>query len=155
YYIALGSQGRTGALSKKAAPAAAAQDRVIQAFYRQTKQMADQFRARLVEFNGAYSGVAAQEGASAVAGRDRLQYLRYGSTRTRLSELVVDQKYAELINSLLAIDDQAAQGTGDAVLSQGVQVLGLVSRMKEDASEQRAILSAALLAGSLSPAQAS
>jgi signal transduction histidine kinase len=158
YYIALGSQGRAGDLDTKAPArahrAAATQYRIIQAFYAQTDQAAGQLRARLAQFNGAYTGVAQQEASSAVSGLGMLHYLRYGSTKTRLSPLVVVQKYADLIDNVLVINDQAAQGTGDPVLSQTVQVLGLVSRMKEEASQQRAILSAALLAGNLSQAQA-
>jgi Nitrate and nitrite sensing len=159
YFIAQGSQGRAGYLGAKAAAKAhgpaAGQYQIIQAFYEQTDQSAAQLRARLAQFNGAYTGVAQQEVSSAVSGLAMLRYLRYGSTKTQLSPLVVVQKYADLIDNLLVIDDQAAQGTGDPVLSQTVQALGLVSRMKEEASQQRAILSAALLAGSLSPAQAS
>jgi signal transduction histidine kinase len=160
YYIAMGSQGRAGWLDPKVVPAAerdapAAQYKVIQAFYQQTDQTVEQFRARLAQFRGAYSGVAEREVSTAVAGLDLLHYLRYGSARTQLPALVVDQKYADLINDLLVVDDRAAQGTGDPELSQTVQVLGLVSRMKEEASKQRAILSAALLAGNLAPAQAS
>src|SRR5690349_97870 len=151
YYIALGSQGRAADLStpgafagkspaaKKAArDAAATQYQIIQAFYRQTDQSALQLRARLAQFNGAYTGVAQQEVSSAVSGLNTLRYLRYGSTKTQLSPLVVVQKYADLIDNLLVIDDQAAQGTGDPVLSETVQALGLVSRMKEEASQQRA-----------------
>src|SRR5215472_5835055 len=70
YYIALGSQGRAAALStpgvfahmspaaeKAARHAAAAQYQIIQAFYRQTDQSAAQLRARLSQFDGAYTGV--------------------------------------------------------------------------------------------------
>jgi signal transduction histidine kinase len=154
YYIALGSQGRAGDLSTPARAAAAQQYHVIQAFYQQTDQSARQFRAQLAQFHGAYAGVAEQEVSSAISGLGMLGYLRQGSTKTQLSALVVGQKYAALIDNLLVINDQAAQGTGDPVLSQTVQALGLVSRMKEEASQQRAILSAALLGGSLNQAQA-
>jgi len=158
YYIAQGSGGRAGDLSSTASAAtrsgAAQQYKAIQAFYRQTNQAADHFRALLAQYEGAYSGVAQQEVSAAVDGLDTLHYLRLGSTRTLLSPLVVVQKYADLIDNLLVIDDQAAQGTGDPTLSQTVQVLGLVSRMKEQASKQRAILSAALLMGTLGQAQA-
>ena len=154
YYIALGGQGRAGDMAKPAHAAAAQQYSVIQAFYRQTDQSARQFRAQLAQFHGAYAGVAQQEVSSALSGLGMLSYLRQGSTKTQLSPLVVGQKYAALIDNLLVINDQAAQGTGDPVLSQTVQVLGLVSRMKEEASQQRAILSAALLGGSLNQAQA-
>src|SRR5262249_7554979 len=168
YFIALGSQGRAGELStpggfagmspgdKQAARAAAAgQYKGIQAFYPQSDQSAAPFPAQLAQFNGAYPGVAGQEVSSAISGLDMINYLRQGSAKTQLSPLVVVQKYAALIDNLLVIDDQAAQGSGDPVLSQTVQVLGLVSRMKEEASQQRAILSAALLVGNLNQAQAS
>ena len=158
YYIAQGSGGRAGDLSSTASAAtrsgAAQQYKAIRAFYGQTDQAANHFRALLAQYDGAYSGVAQQEVSAAVDGLDTLHYLRLGSTRTLLSPLVVVQKYADLIDNLLVIDDQAAQGTGDPTLSQTVQVLGLVSRMKEQASKQRAILSAALLMGTLGQAQA-
>ena len=149
YYIALGSQGRAWA-QPTSAPS-----KVMQAFYRQTDQTAAQFRALLAQFHGAYAGVAEQEVSSAISGLDTLNYLRQGSTKTHLSGLVVVQKYAGLIDNLLVINDQTAQGTGDPALSQTVQVLGLVSRMQEEASQQRAILAAALLAVNLDQAQAS
>ncbi len=43
------------------------------------------------------------------------------------------------------------QGASDATLAQAIRVLGLVSRMKEEASEQRADPHLGLLQGSLSP----
>ena len=39
------------------------------------------------------------------------------------------------------------QGASDATLGQAIRVLGLVSRMKEEASEQRADLTLGLLQG--------
>ncbi len=131
------------------------QYKVIQAFYRQTDQGIANFRALLARYHNAYASAAEQRVSSAVAGLDDLRYLRYASTRTQLYPLVVVNKYADLIDNLLVIDDQTAQGTGDPVLSQTVGVLGLVSRMKEEASEQRAILAAALLQGSLTQVEVS
>ena len=60
------------------------------------------------------------------------------------------RKYSGLIDDLLVLEDATSQGASDATLAQGVRVLGLVSHMKEDASEQRAILAAALIQHSLS-----
>ncbi len=159
YYIAMGSDGRAGYLSK-AAPAAAKssaahQYRVIQAFYRQTDQAIAQVRALLAQFRGSYSSATQPEVAPALTGLNDLKYLRQASAKSRLYPLAVVQKYADLIDNLIAIDDETAQGTGDPVLSQTVAVLGLVSRMKEEASQQRAILSAALLQGTLSQADVS
>ena len=169
YFIALGNSGRPGYLvpppvSKRAlaikqynsvrAPAVQ-QYKVIQAFYRQTDQAIAHFRALLAHYHNAYTSAAEQRVSSAVAGLDDLQYLRYASTRTQLYPLVVVNKYAGLIDNLLVIDDQTAQGTGDPVLSQTVGVLDQVSRMKEEASEQRAILAAALLQGNLTQLEVS
>ena len=67
YYIALGSGGRAGYLSK--APAAARsgavqQYHVIQAFYRQTDQAIAHFRALLAQYHDAYSAASQQRVAS-------------------------------------------------------------------------------------------
>ena len=127
----------------------------MQAFYRQTDQAIANFRTLLAQYHDAYTSAAEQRVSSALAGLDELRYLRYASTRTQLYPLVVVNKYADLIDNLLVIDDQTAQGTGDPVLSQTVGVLDQVSRMKEEASEQRAILAAALLQGNLTQLEVS
>ena len=163
YFIALGGSGRPGYLAPPPASKGAAaikqynskrapavqQYQVIQVFYGQTDQAIARFRALLAQYHGAYAAGAGQRVSSALAGLDNLQYLRKTSTQTRLFPLAVVDKYANLINNLLVIDDQTAQGTGDPALSQAVSELGLVSRMKEQASQQRAILAAALLQGNL------
>ena len=158
YYIALGTSGRPGYLAPVPASkrsGAIQQYRVIQAFYRQTDQAITHFHTLLAQYHGAYTSAAQQRVSSALAGLDELRYLRYASTQTQLFPLVVVNKYANLIDNLLVIDDQTAQGTGDPTLSQTVAVLGLVSRMKEEASEQRAILAAALLQGNLTQLEVS
>ena len=155
YYIASGNNGRAGDLSRAPSSAAVQQYRAIQAFYRQTDQVVGQFTAQLGQFQGAYSGEGREQVASALAEVSNLRNLRQASTKTRLYPLAVVQKYAALMDSLIVLDGQTAQGTGDPVMSQTAQVLGLVSRMQEAASEQRAILSAALLQGTLNQAEAS
>ena len=156
FYIGLGDSGRTGYLSSGSpAPAAAVQYRAIQAFYGQTDQAVAHLRALLRQYHSAYSAAAGQRVTSALSGLNSLPYLRYASTHTYLYPLMVLQKYANLIDNLLVIDDQTAQGTGDPVLSQTVAALGLVSRMKEEASQQRAILATALLQGSLTQIEVS
>ena len=75
------------------------------------------------------------------------------STGTRLPALVVVQKYTTIIQQLIALIDVTGQGASDATLGQAIRVLGLVSRMKEQASQQRAILTYGLLVGHLSPTE--
>ena len=49
-----------------------------------------------------------------------------------------------ITNQVLALNDEIATGSNDSTLADSVRVLGLVSRMKEEASEQGAILKSAL-----------
>jgi signal transduction histidine kinase len=159
YYIALGSNGRLGRVSETASSAERMSGTheygVVQAYYRQTDPAVAQVTARLTQFEGSYPSLARPAVATALAQLNGLPYLRQAATQSLLPSLVVLQKYADLIDDLIAVNDQTAQGTGDPVLSQTVQVMGLVSRMKEEASEQRAILSAALLQDEITQAQIS
>ncbi len=60
--------------------------------------------------------------------------------------LVTD--YAGSIAVLYAADDEIASGSGDAVLADDVRALGAMSRAKDEASQQRAILYGALIEAS-------
>ena len=102
--------------------------------------------------NGSFSTLTKQEAAAALADLANLANLRQAATASKLPALVVVQKYNDVIGDLLVLEDATAQGSSDASLSQSVRVLGFVSRMKEDASQQRAILAAALIQGVLVPA---
>src|SRR5262249_61659116 len=93
-----------------------------------------------------------QEAQVALADLGNLPNLRLAGSESQLPALVVAQKYNGIIGDLLVLEQNTSQGASDATLSQAVRVLGLVSRMKEDASEQRAILTAALIQHSLDPA---
>ncbi len=63
----------------------------------------------------------------------------------------VIETYSATIADVLAMDDEIAQGGGDATLADTVRVLGLLSRMKEEASRQRAILDVAFTSGRFLP----
>jgi signal transduction histidine kinase len=118
-----------------------------------SKQATAVVRADLAKVvNGSFSTLTKQEAAAALADLANLPNLRAAATGTKLPALVVVQKYNEAISDLLVLEDATAQGSSDASLSQTVRVLGFVSRMKEDASQQRAILAAALIQGALPPA---
>jgi signal transduction histidine kinase len=154
YYIALGKSGRAGELSPAARTAKSGpqqQYRAIQAFYRQTDQAIAQIRPLLSRLRPDYSAAGQREVVSALTSLDSIAYLRQVSAKSMMPALQVVQMYADLIDTLIGLSDQTAQGTADPVLSQTIEVLGLVSRMKEEASQQRAILSAALLRGQLTP----
>jgi signal transduction histidine kinase len=77
--------------------------------------------------------------------------LRTSAMTTDLPALSVLSDYTGVINSLLAIDDDISLSAGDQSLATDVRALGLVSRIREETSEQRALVAYALTIGSFQP----
>ena len=156
FYIALGPNGgrTTGALAN---PAVRSQAALEQSVVTRSKNATDQAMATVSDLSsqigGSYSAQTQQAAATARAALGELPYLRTVSISTELPALVVVQKYTQLIDDVLALNDQIAQSASDPQLAQTVRVLGLVSAMKEEASQQRAILAAALIQGKFGPGE--
>jgi signal transduction histidine kinase len=141
YYIALGKAGgRSGLPSDKAVAAS-----VVQGYQQQSNQVVAQVRSQLDNVGGSFPAQTQQEATTALSELSALDQLRRAAITTDLPALVVSRKYTGVIDDLLVLEDATGQGASDATLAQSVRVLGLVSHMKEDASEQRAILTAALI----------
>ncbi|HEX9413523.1 MAG TPA: nitrate- and nitrite sensing domain-containing protein, partial [Ktedonobacterales bacterium] len=156
FYIALGKLGgRAAGLSTNSAvrPGAALELAVIGRAFSSTDSAASQVRAMAGRIGSAYSAQTQQEAATVLTALGELKDLRNASIKTQLPALVVVQKYTQVIDDVLVLNNEIAQGVGDPTLAQTVGVLTLVSAMKEEASEQRAILAAALLQGSFGPGQ--
>jgi signal transduction histidine kinase len=147
YFIAQGSHGGRGG-----GKASAAGLQVVTQQRNDTETAASVVEADLGQVGGSFSPLVRQEAAAALSDLQNLPNLRLAATQTKLPALVVAQKYSNVISDLLVLEQNTAQGVSDPTLSQTVRVLGLVSRMKEDASQQRAILAAALIQRSLDPA---
>ena len=141
YYIALGRDGGRSASKTNKAVALG----VVAGYQHQTDQAVAQVRSQLEEVGGSFPAQTQQEATTALSELDALSQLRDAATGTALPGLDVSRKYTGLIDDLLVLEDATGQGASDATLAQSVRVLGLVSHMKEDASEQRAILAAALI----------
>jgi signal transduction histidine kinase len=147
-YIGLGLSGQ----GRGSAPAQAAPElTVVTQQYALTNETAAAVSRELDQINSSFSAQTQQEAATARTALLNLQQLRKAATHTKLPALVVVQKYSTIIQQLIALIDLTGQGASDATLGQAIRVLGLVSRMKEQASQQRAILTYGLLAGRLSP----
>ena len=156
FYIAMGTAGgRAAALSNdpKMQSGAALQQAVVDRAFSTTDQAAGQFRSLAGQIGGSYSAQTQEALATARTALSGLQDLRKTSTTSQLPALALVQKYTQLIDQVLALNDQIAQGAGDPTLAQTVRVLSLVSAMREDASQQRAVLAAALLQGSFDAGQ--
>jgi signal transduction histidine kinase len=90
----------------------------------------------------------AQNAKGALAGLDAL---RTASLQTELPALSVLSKYTNLVDSLLAVDDDIALSAGDQQLATNVRALSLVSRIREETSEQQALLSDAYSLNQFAP----
>jgi signal transduction histidine kinase len=141
YFIA---QGNANAGSRAAG---------LQVLYTQrhdTERAAAEVTERLEQIGGSLSPLARQEAKVALADLQNLPDVRLDADQSELIFPVM-QKYSRIITDLLVLEQNTAQGVSDVTLVQAVGVLGLVSRMKEDASQQRAILTAALIQHVLDP----
>jgi signal transduction histidine kinase len=145
-YIALGTQGGRGSGSH-----GTAELQVVTQLQTLTNQTASVVRQELGQINASFSAQTQQQAATALTALQNLSQLRGAATGTELPALIVVQKYTTIIQQLLALIDVTGQGASDATLGQAIRVLGLVSRMKEEASQQRAILTEGLQVTKLSP----
>ena len=145
-FITLGGNGGRAALVSKSALGANAR-LALQVLnngdYATSSRLARQVRSQLGVVGAGYSELAQQDASAAAAAIDGLVALRTEATRSQLPAPIVIQEYTDKINTLLALDDQAAVGSSDSTLVGEVRVLGLISAMKEEASEQQALITGA------------
>jgi signal transduction histidine kinase len=140
-YITMGpSGGGRGAPAATAASqlAVLAQDRDA------TDRLAARVRSGAATIGSSYPSVAQQEAKGAITAIDGLPALRNAAIRTQLPSLAVIQEYAATITQLLALEDEIATGSNDAVLGDNARVVGLISATKEQVSQEQAILTSAL-----------
>jgi signal transduction histidine kinase len=123
---------------------------VLYAQRQDTERAAAEVTQRLEQIGGSLSPQARQEAQVALDDLENLPNVRLAADQSQLIPPIM-QKYSRIITDLLVIEQSTAQGVGDVTLVQTVAALGLVSRMKEDASQQRAILTAALIRHVLDP----
>ncbi len=151
YFIGLGAKGgRSDSLSS---PTKSLQTQaalaVVTGQYTDADRSASVVSNELRQIGGSFSTQAQEQAATSLTMLSGLSALRNAAVSTQMPPLVVMQKYTQLIQDLQALEDETSQGSSDATLSQTVRVLGLVSRMKEEASQQRAILTGSLLQGQM------
>src|SRR5487761_1777702 len=156
YYIALGGNGgRANGLSGSATIRAGAAPELaaIHLQYEVTNAAAAKVTALARQIGSSYPAQTQQAAVAMQAALAGLRSLRDAATSTQLPLLVVVQKYAVPINAMVGFTNDIAQGAGDPALAQTVSVLALVSVMAEDASQQRGLLTAALIQGKFTPGE--
>jgi Nitrate and nitrite sensing/Histidine kinase-, DNA gyrase B-, and HSP90-like ATPase len=152
YYIALGADGgRASVLSASSTARAAMTSSQLGVQYAATDQAISEVRKLAQQIGSFYPRQTRQQATVVLAALDSLPRLRADAANTTVPVLTVVTRYAQIVEDLLALDNDIAQVAGDPALAQAVSALGLVSQMKEEASQQRALLAAALLKGAFGP----
>ena len=152
-YIVLGSaNGGRGASPSSAVPPGPEIGQLRQD-YAVSTDWANQVKALAGQIDGSYPTLAQQDTQAVLTAIGNLPAIRAASTGTQLPALIVIEEYATAISTLLTVESQIAVGSSDSTLAGTVRVLGLVSSMKEQASEQQALLTSALRADLVSLGQ--
>src|SRR5215472_2121542 len=154
-YITMGpAAGGRGAPHSATAPELA----VLSQDYGATDRLAATVRNLSANIGSSYPAVARQEAQGAITAINGIGALRSAATGTQMPSLDVIQQYAATIDQLLALEQEIATGGNDAALADVVRVVGLISGMKEEVSQEQAILTSALTpdlvgAGQFQPGQ--
>ena len=134
-----------------AAGRAAAGRPALQRQYAVTDAWAQRAGAQMRDVGAAFPAQT-RTGAAAVAARIAdLRNLRSYAAAGHAPALAVITNYSLALADLFTFDDAIAQQAGRAGLVGRVRTLGSLSRMKDQASQQRAILEAALVSGQFQP----
>ena len=143
-YIVLGNTGGGRGSSAKSPISAEPELTLLAQDYATTNRWASQVKTLAGGVGGSYPALAQQDAKSALTVIGNLSSIRATATGTRLPALNVINEYATVIGALLAVESQIGVGSSDSDLAGEVRVLGLVSSMKEEASQQQALLTSAL-----------
>jgi signal transduction histidine kinase len=146
------ASGRTGVVkTPTGAPTLA-----LNADYARTNAAAAQVTslASGIAANSAFPAQVQSDLAAVLDRVDNLPHYRSAATASLAPSLTVINSYSEAVANLFTLNDQIAQGSSDATLQNTVRALGAISRTEDEASQQRGILYAALLAGRFEPGAA-
>jgi len=141
-FIVLGNA--SGGRGSPAKAAGSLEREVLRRDYLITDALKAQVVSRAAGIGSSYPPLVRQDAEGAITAIRGLPALRAASTGTALPSLVVIQEYANTISDVLALNNEIALGSNDSSLADTVRVLGLISGMKAQASEQGAILISAL-----------
>jgi signal transduction histidine kinase len=149
-FIAMGNQGgRVSELSANAAQKASAGPELalLNADYHATNLAAAKVSGLAATIGSSYPGLAETQAQGAITAIGDLPALRQAAAGSRLSVLTVINDYGATITQLLTLENEVAAGSKDASLADNVLAATLISDMKEEASEQQAIVTSALRPG--------
>lgn len=109
------------------------------------------FRKQASQITSAYGTATRQRARVALSNLDDLGPLREATSSTEMPALTITDKYTDIITDVLAVDDDIAQFAAEPSLGEKVRTLTALSRAKEYASQERALLYATLTSGVMDP----
>jgi hypothetical protein len=113
--------------------------------YLATNVLSRRVSAAAARIDASFPAIAQSRAQAAIGIIGNIAGLR--SAAVSQASLDTIQGYDESIASLFALNDEIASGSGDTMLSDGTRTLDALSRAKDQVSQQRAILYAALIDG--------
>jgi len=119
--------------------------------YAVTDGWAQRVNTQMREVGAAFPARTQANAAAVIARIADLRNLRSYAVAGNAPPLAVITNYSLALADLFTFDDAIAQQAGSAGLVGSVRTLGSLSRMKDQASQQRAILAAALVSGQFQP----
>jgi len=146
-FIVMGSQGgRVSAMSASSGQRASATPELnlLKADYKATDRLAAEVRSLAASIGSSYPALAQTQAQGAVTAIGDLAALRQAAADSRLPVLTVINDYGATVTQLLSLENEVAAGSKDASLAGNVLAASLVSNMKEEASQQQAIVISAL-----------
>src|SRR5690606_21164382 len=112
----------------------------VEALQRQTDAQAGAVTAAASRIDSSFGAEAVRDAAairSRLAGLEALRSLVIG---TRVTPLILLQKYTEVSQELIVVLDGISQNVADGGLAEASRALGALSRAKEAVSRERALL---------------
>jgi signal transduction histidine kinase len=111
-----------------------------------TNTVATEVQTLAGQIGGSYPAITQEKAQNVIGVITNLSGLR--SEALQESSLATVDNYTQGIADLFDLNDEITSGSGDPVLADEVRTLDALSRAKDEASQQRAILYAALIDGS-------
>jgi signal transduction histidine kinase len=122
--------------------------------YKTTNQAAKEVSTQARAIGPSYPAQVQNDLAAVLDRLDDLGHYRSAAVTSKAPALTVIDDYSEAIADLFTLNDQIAQGSSDPTLANNVRALSALSRTEDQATQQRGILYAALLAGQFDPGAA-
>jgi signal transduction histidine kinase/outer membrane murein-binding lipoprotein Lpp len=152
-YIGEGSAGRSGSMQPKPASAATQNLELVQQEQSFTAVWIQKVETASAGIGSGYPAQVVEEAGNVNSVLRLLDPLRIAATTTQLPPVDVLTSYTNMIDGLLAIDNDIALTTGDPALTSDVRSLNLISLIGEEVSEQRGSLAYAFAQdGTFNPA---